>query len=64
VERSNEDIIAQLREAVKMQNALIKSQNKAIAYWQDQAMALLDRDVENAIYGKSRLEILGATHEV
>lgn len=38
MERSNEDIIEQLREAVKMQNALIKSQNKAIAYWQDQAM--------------------------
>jgi len=38
MERSKDDIISQLQEAVKMQNALIKSQNEAIAYWQDQAM--------------------------
>jgi len=32
-----------------MQNALIKSQNKAITYWQDQAMMLLGRDIEATI---------------
>ena len=44
--QSREDIIEQLREAVKMQNALIKSQNKVISYWQDQAIAYLEREVE------------------
>ena len=49
MERSKDDIISQLQEAVKMQNALIKSQNEVIAYWQDQAMMLLGRDIEATI---------------
>ena len=51
MERSKDDIISQLREAIGMQNNLIEQLTKAVSYWQDQAMLLLDRDVQAAIYG-------------
>ena len=57
MERSNVDIISQLKSALDKQTEIAE-------FWREQAMLLLDRDVENAIYGKSRLEILGATHEI
>ena len=53
MQRGNEDIISQLREAIGMQNTLIEQLTKSVSYWQDQAMMLLDRDVQAAIYGES-----------
>lgn len=68
MQRGNEDIISQLREAIGMQNTLIEQLTKSVSYWQDQAMMLLDRDVQAAIYGESHREMieirdLGSDHE-
>ena len=49
--RSNEDIISQLREALQKQTELAE-------YWREQAMLLLDRDIDDAIYGESRREMI------
>ena len=51
MERGKEDIISQLKAALDKQVEIAE-------FWREQAMLLLDRDVENAIYGKSRREIL------
>lgn len=58
MERGKEDIISQLREAIGMQNTLIEQLTKSVSYWQDQAMMLLDRDVQAAIYGESHREMI------
>lgn len=58
MKRGKEDIISQLQEAVKKQNDLIKSQQKVISYWQDQALMLLDRDIHEAIYDGPRREMI------
>ena len=68
MQRGKEDIISQLREAIGMQNTLIEQLTKSVSYWQDQAMMLLDRDVQAAIYGESHREMievrdLGASDE-
>lgn len=49
--RSKDDIISQLREALEKQTEIAE-------YWREQAMLLLDRDIEAEIYGKSRLEMI------
>ena len=51
MERGKADIISQLKAALDKQVEIAE-------FWREQAMLLLDRDVENAIYGKSRREIL------
>lgn len=51
MQRSKEDIISQLREALGKQTELAE-------YWREQAMILLDRDIDDAIYGKSRREMI------
>lgn len=61
MQRGNEDIISQLREALGKQTEIAE-------YWREQAMLLLDRDIDIAIYGKSRREMieirdLGSDHE-
>lgn len=61
MQRGNEDIISQLREALGKQTEIAE-------YWREQAMLLLDRDIDIAIYGKSRREMieirdLGNDHE-
>lgn len=58
MKRGKEDIISQLQEAVKKQNDLIKSQQRVISYWQDQALMLLDRDIYEAIYGEPHREMI------
>lgn len=49
--RSKDDIISQLREALEKQTEIAE-------YWREQAMLLLDRDIEAEIYGKSRREMI------
>lgn len=51
MQRGNEDIISQLREALGKQTEIAE-------YWREQAMLLLDRDIDIAIYGKSCREII------
>ncbi len=51
MERGKEDIISQLREALEKQTEIAE-------YWREQAMLLLDRDIDMAIYGKSRREMI------
>ena len=51
MERSKEDIISQLREALGKQTELAE-------YWREQAMILLDRDIDDAIYGEARCEMI------
>lgn len=51
MQRGNEDIISQLREALGKQTEIAE-------YWREQAMLLLDRDIDIAIYGKSRREMI------
>ncbi len=53
MKRSNEDIISQLHGA-------LLHQTRVAEFWREQAMLLLERDVDMAIYGAARREFLEA----
>lgn len=53
MKRANEDIISQLHRA-------LLHQTQVSEFWREQAMLLLERDVDVAIYGEARREFLQA----
>lgn len=56
MERSKDDIISQLHKA-------LLHQTRVSEFWREQAMMLLERDVDIAIYGASYRDVFGGKDE-